>query len=67
MTQQYIQLNVVPKEIQQVSPGDTGKQPKHQTPTISSIDKTLSRNRHRVYSPTRRREIKEESKIANRD
>ena len=24
------------------------KQPKHQAPTISSIDKSLSRNRHRV-------------------
>ena len=31
------------------------------------IDKSLSRNRHRVWSPTHRRAINEESKIANRD
>ena len=43
------------------------QQPKLQAPTISSIDKSLSRNRHRVWSPTHRRAIKEESKIANRD
>ena len=36
------------KEIQQVNPGGPDKQPKHQAPTISSIDKSLSRNRHRV-------------------
>ena len=41
--------------------------PKHQVPTISSIDKSLSRNRNRVWSPTHRRAIKEESKVANRD
>ena len=34
---------------------------------MSSIDKTLSRNRHRVLSPTQQRAIKEESKVANRD
>ena len=43
------------------------QQPKHQAPTISSIDKSLSRNRHRIYSPTHQRAIKEESKVANRD
>ena len=43
------------------------KQPKHQATTISSIDKFLSRNRNRVYRPTHRRAIKEESKVANRD
>ena len=48
-------------------PGGPDKQPKHQTPTISSKDKSLSRNRHRVWSPTHRRAIKEESKVANRD
>ena len=32
----------------------------------SSI-KSLSRNHHRVWSPTHRRAIKEESKVANRD
>ena len=31
------------------------------------MDKSLSRNRHRVWSPTHRRAIKEESKVANRD
>ena len=41
--------------------------PKHQVPTISSIDKSLSRNRNRVWSPTHRRAIKGESKVANRD
>ena len=35
--------------------------------TISSIDKSLSRNRHRVWSPTHQRSIKEESKVANHD
>ena len=43
------------------------QQPKHQTVTILSIDKSLSRNHHRVWSPTHRRAIKEESKNANRD
>ena len=36
-------------------------------PTTSSIDKSLSRNHHRVWSPTHRRAIKEESKVAKRD
>ena len=36
------------KEIQQVNPGGLNKQPKHQAPTISSIDKSLSQNHHRV-------------------
>ena len=33
---------------------------------ISSIDKSLSQNRHSVLSPTHQRAIKEESKAANR-
>ena len=36
------------KEIQQVNPGEHNKQPEHQVPTISTIDKSLSRNRQRV-------------------
>ena len=36
-------------------------------PTISSIDKSLSQNRHRVNSPTHWRANKEESKDANHD
>ena len=36
------------KEIQHVNPRGPDKQPKHQAPTISSIDKSLSRNHHRV-------------------
>ena len=47
-TQQLIKLNTGAKEIQQVNPGGPDKQPKHQAPTISSIDKSLSRNHHRV-------------------
>ena len=43
----------------------TWQKPKHQVPTISSIDKSLSWNRHRVWSPTHRRVINEESKVAN--
>ena len=45
-----MKLNTVSKEIQQVNPGMPDKQPKHQAPTctISSIDKSLSQNRHRV-------------------
>ena len=35
----------------------------HQAPTISSIDKSLSRNRHRVLSLTNRCGIKEEAKL----
>ena len=35
--------------------------------TISSIDKSIRRNPHRVLSPTHRRAIKEERKVANRD
>ena len=60
-------MNTRAKEIQQVSPGGPDKQPKHQAPTISSIDKSLSRNHHRSWSPTYWRAIKEESKVANRD
>ena len=60
-------MNTGAKEIQQVNPGGPDKQPKHQAPTISSIDKSLSRNHHRVWSRTHRRAIKEESKVANRD
>ena len=48
-------------------PGGPDKQPKHKAPTISSIDKFLSRNHHRVLSSTNQRAIKEESKVANRD
>ena len=47
-TQQYIRLNTSAKEIQQVNASGPDKQPKHQAPTISSIDKSLSPNRHRV-------------------
>ena len=52
------------KEIQQVNPSRPDKQPKHQAPTISSIDKSLSLNHH--FSLTHQRAIKEESKVANR-
>ena len=42
--------------------------PKHQGPIISSIDRSLSRNRHRVWkSDPPARHYKEESKVANRD
>ena len=60
-------MNTGAKEIQQVNPGGPNKQSKHQAPSISSIDKSLSRNHHKVWSPTHRRAIKEESKVANRD
>ena len=43
-----MKLNTGAKEIQQVNPIGPDKQPKHQTPTISSIDKSLSWNHHRV-------------------
>ena len=36
-------------------------------PSISFIDKSLSQNHQRVWSPTRRRTIKKQSKVANRD
>ena len=36
-----MKLNTRAKEIQQVNPGGSDKQPKHQAPTISSIDKSL--------------------------
>ena len=60
-------LSTGAKEIQQVNPCGPNKQPKHQARTISSIEKSWSRNHHRVWSPTHRRAIKEESKVANRD
>ena len=53
--------------MQQVNPEGPDKQLKHQAPTISSIDKYLSQNHHRVLSLTHRPAIKEESKVANRD
>ena len=40
-------MNTGAKEIQQVNPGGPDKQPKHQAPTISSIDKSLRRNTFR--------------------
>ena len=43
------------------------QKPKISPPTISSIHKSLSRNCHRVWSPTHQRAIKEESKVAKRD
>ena len=43
-----MKLNTGAKEIQQVNLGEPDKQPKHQAPTISSIDKSLSGNDHRV-------------------
>ena len=43
------------------------QQPKHQAPTISSIDKSLNLNHQRGWSRTNRRAIKEESKNTNRD
>ena len=45
----------------------TDKRPNHQASTISSIDKSLSQNHHRVWSPNHQRAIKEESKVANHD
>ena len=42
-TQQYIELNNGANEIQQVNPGGPDN-----SPTISSIDKSLSRYRHGV-------------------
>ena len=47
-TQQYIKLNTGATEIQRVNPSGPANSQKHQAPTISSIDKFLSRNRHRV-------------------
>ena len=43
-----MKLNTGAKEIQQVNPSGPDKQPKYQAPIISSIDKSLSRNHHRV-------------------
>ena len=43
-----MKLNTGAKEIQQVNPGGPDKQPKHQAPTKSSKEKSLSRNHHRV-------------------
>ena len=59
-TQQYIKLNTRAKEIQQVNPGGPDKQPKHQAPTISSIDKSLKSepSKSLMFHP-RRRAIKE--------
>ena len=60
-------MNIGAKEIQQVNPSGTDKQLKHQAPTISSIDKSLNLNRHRVWSLSHQRGIKKESKVANRN
>ena len=43
-----MELNTTAKEIQQVNPGGPDKQPKHQAPTILSIDRSLRQNHHRV-------------------
>ena len=60
-------MNTWVKETQQVNPGGPDKQSKHQAPTISSIDTSLSQNHQRVWSPTHRRAMKEESSVANLD
>ena len=39
----------------------------YEAPTISSIDKSLSRNPHSIWSPTHQCAIKEENKVANHD
>ena len=41
-TQQYMQLYIGAKEIQQVNPSGPDNSQKHQPPTITSIDKSLS-------------------------
>ena len=41
-------MNTGAKEIKQVNPGGPDKQSNHQAPTVSSIDKSLSWNHHRV-------------------
>ena len=41
-------MNTGAKEIQQINPSGPDNQPKHQAPTITPIDKSLSWNRHRV-------------------
>ena len=43
-----MKLNTGAKEIQQVNRSGLDKQPKHQAPTISSIDESLGWNHHRV-------------------
>ena len=50
-----------------VKPRWAQPQTQHQAITLSSIDKSLSRNRQRGWGPTRRCANKEVSKIANRD
>ena len=42
-------------------------QTQHQALTLSSIDKSLSRNGYTILGLTCRRAIEEESKVANRD
>ena len=42
-------------------------QAQHYALTLSSIDKYLSKNRHRVLGLTSPRAMKEESNVANRD
>ena len=66
-THQYIKLNTRAKEFQQVNPEGPYNSQKHQASTISSIDKYLSWNRHRVWSSTLRCAMRKESKVANRD
>ena len=65
-TQQFTRPKTGAKEIHQVNPcGSNNSQsirPKH---LIKA--KSLNRNHHRARSPTHRRAIKEESKVANRD
>ena len=41
-------MNMGANEIEQVNPRGPDKQPKHQTPTILSVDKSLSPYHHRV-------------------
>ena len=57
-TQQYIKLNIGAKEIQRGHPGGPDNSQNYQAPTMSSIYKSSSWNRHRVSSPTHWRAIK---------
>ena len=63
-TQQYKETECQSKGKSTVKPWMFWPKTPHQAPTLSSTDKSLSRNRHRAGSPTHRRSLKRKAKLA---
>ena len=62
-----MKLNTRAKEIKQVDPSEPDNSQSIRPLPSHQLVSLLSRNRYRVWSPTHRRAIKEDSKVAKHD